>query len=134
MIFKDICEAANKRTGLTRSARLADKAAYWAMLCLTECFKQNIFDAEEAKKQKAIIEKQYYELSYNEAKVFDTYTRQQENIRSAEEDISKLLKSVKRDSDFKELFLRAMDIVSKLEGHQTSVYRKQLEPKLKPKE
>ena len=134
MIFKDICEYANKRTGLTRSARLADKAAYWAMLCLTECFKQNIFDAEEAKRQKQAVEKQYYELAYNEAKVFDTYTKQQEAIRSAEEDISKLLKSVNPDSDFKELLLQAMDIVGKLEGHQTSVYRKRLELKLKPKE
>lgn len=134
MIFKDICEAANKRTGLTRSARLADKAAYWAMLCLTECFKQNIFDAEEAKKEKAVVEKQYYELSYNESRVADIYTKQQEAIRSAESDISKLMKSAKPDSDFKELFLDAMDIVSKLEGHQTSVYRKQLESKLKPKE
>ena len=103
------------------------------MLCLTECFKQKIFDAEEAKRQKAIVEKQYYELSYNEAKVFDTYTRQQEAIRSAESDISKLMKSANPDSDFKELFLQAMDIVSKLEGHQTSVYRKQLKSKLKPK-
>ncbi len=132
MTFRDICEYANKKEELPRYAKLADKSAYYAMLYLIECFKNKIIAEEEAKKQKGIIDKLYCELSYNESRVFDTYARQQENIRAAESDISALIKSVNPDADYKELFLRAMDIVSKLEGHQSSVYRKQLENKVYP--
>lgn len=131
MEFTDICNLISEGKSLPPHQPVETRIAYQYVKNADTCYKACMIMKPDAAKMKLDAFHMFIDISRERRKYAEGNRRLQESIMRGEEKLSALMKDITPDADYRELLLKAIDIIEVMHGCEGHTMRRSAELSMK---
>ena len=131
MEFTEICNLISEGKELPPHQNIETRIAYQYVKNADTCYKACMIMKPDAAKMKLDAYHMFIDIKREKTKYLESNRRIQSLIMKGEESLSALMKDIEPEADYKELFLRAIEVIEILHGCEGHTMRRSAELSMK---